>query len=34
MEDCASLLGKTINSAHHWLLHLIDTLLALESKLW
>ena len=30
MEDCASLLGKTMNSALYWLLHLIDTLLALS----
>ncbi len=28
MEDCAGLLGKTMNSALYWLLHLIDTLLA------
>ena len=28
MEDCASLLGKIMNSALYWLLHLIDTLLA------
>ena len=27
MEDCAGLLGKTMNSALNWLLHLIDTLL-------
>ena len=34
MEDYAGLLGKTMNSALYWLLHLIDTLLALASKLW
>jgi hypothetical protein len=34
MEDCGGLLGKTMNSALYWLLHLIDTLLALASKLW
>ena len=28
MEDCAGLLGKTMNSALYWLLHLIDTLFA------
>ena len=28
MEDCAGLLGKIMNSALYWLLHLIDTLLA------
>ncbi len=28
MEDCAGLLGKTMNSALYWLSHLIDTLLA------
>ena len=28
MEDCAGLLGKTINSALYWLLHMIDTLFA------
>uniref|UniRef100_A0A2N9F1X2 Uncharacterized protein n=1 Tax=Fagus sylvatica TaxID=28930 RepID=A0A2N9F1X2_FAGSY len=28
MEDCAGLLGKTMNSALYWLLHLIDMLLA------
>ena len=33
MEDCASLLGKIMNSTLYWLLHLIDTLLALASKL-
>ena len=33
MEDYAGLLGKTMNSALYWLLHLIDTLLALASKL-
>ena len=31
MEDFAGLLGKTMNSALYWLLHLIDTLLALSS---
>ena len=28
MEDYAGLLGKIMNSALYWLLHLIDTLLA------
>jgi hypothetical protein len=28
MEDCAGLLGKIMNIALYWLLHLIDTLLA------
>jgi hypothetical protein len=28
MEDCASLLGNTMNNVLYWLLHLIDTLLA------
>ena len=28
MEDCAGLLGKTMNSALYWLSHLIDMLLA------
>jgi hypothetical protein len=28
MEDCAGLLGKTMNNALYWLSHLIDTLLA------
>jgi hypothetical protein len=34
MEDCAVLLGKTMNNAFYWLLHLIDTFLALANKLW
>jgi hypothetical protein len=30
MGDYAGLLGKTMNSALYWLLHLIDTLLVLS----
>ncbi len=32
MEDRAGLLGKTMNSALYWLLHLIKTLLAFDGS--